>query len=270
MGVSDRGRYRIDQIIGEGGSGRVCKAYDTLLEMPVAIKFLNPDLVRDENAIQALKTETRICLQLQHKHIVRIYNLERHGSSYMLIMEYLESDSLFQLMQGYPDGMPPDFVSQVVAVTTSALEYAHRHGVLHKDITPGNILITHDGLLKLIDFGIAGKADIEQNKDFIAGTPVYMSPEHIRGEILDARSDIYALGVLVTQMLTGRTVNVPDATTQMMAYEPHPPITGLPEPLTQILETATAFSPADRWSSMSEFGEAFAGAYAMSYPRSQT
>lgn len=266
VGVSDRGRYRIDSIIGEGGSGRVCKAYDTLLDMPVAIKFLNPDLVCDEKAIEALKTETRVCLQLQHKHIVRIFNLERHGSGYMLIMEYIEGDSLFQLMQGYPNGMPPDFVAQVVAVTTGAFAYAHRHGILHKDITPGNILLTSDGLLKIIDFGIAGKAAIEQDEKFIAGTPVYMSPEHIRGEILDARSDIYALGVLVTQMLTGRTVNAPDATMQDMAYQPHPPIEGLPEPIAQILESATAFSPADRWGSMAEFGEAFAGAYAMSYP----
>ena len=268
--ATERGRYRIDKIIGEGGSGRVCKAYDTILDMPVAIKFLNPDLVRDENAIQALKAETRICLQLQHKHIVRIYNLERHGPSYMLIMEYIEGDSIFQMMQCYPNGMPPDFVSQVVRVTTGALAYAHRHGVLHKDITPGNILITKDGLLKVIDFGIASKTNIEQNPDSIAGTPEYMSPEHIRGELLDARSDIYALGVLVTQMLTGHTVNASGATIRDMAYEPHPPIGGLPEPVTQILETATAFSPADRWSSMTEFGEAFEGACAMSFPVAQT
>lgn len=261
-GTSEHGRYRIDEIVGSGGAGKVCKAFDTLLDMTVAIKFLNSELIRDENAIEALKAETRICLQLQHKHIVRIYNLEKRGPNYMLIMEYIKGDSLFSLISQYPEGLPLDFVSQVTAVATNALGYAHRHGVLHKDITPGNILITEDGVLKIIDFGIADSVGKQHNDDseFVTGTPVYMSPEHIRGEMLTNRSDIYSLGVLITQLLTGRVVSKEGATLQDMAYTPHPPITGVPLSIAQVLESATAFSPADRWESMEEFGKAFAGA----------
>lgn len=261
-GTADHGRYRIDEIIGTGGAGKVCKAFDTLLDMTVAIKFLNADLIRDETAIEALKAETRICLQLQHKHIVRIYNLEKRGPNYMLIMEYIKGDSLFSLLTQYPEGLPLDFVSQVTAVATGALAYAHRHGVLHKDITPGNILITEDGVLKIIDFGIADKVAKQQNpdSDFVTGTPVYMSPEHIRGEMLSNRSDIYSLGVLIKQLLTGTVVSAEGATIQDLAYTPHPPITGLPLSITQVLESATAFSPADRWESMEEFGKAFEAA----------
>ena len=257
------GRYRIDEVIGEGGSGRVCRAYDLLLDMVVAIKFLNPELVRDEESIAALKSETRICLQLVHKHIVRIYNLEKRGANFMLIMEYLKGSTLFSLLQQYPEGMPLDFVAQIVAVATDALGYAHSHGVLHKDITPGNLFLTDDDILKIIDFGISSTIGA-QNKDTdtVVGTPIYMSPEQLRGEILDCRTDIYSLGVLVHQLLTGRTVNAPDATVQDMAYHPRPPITDLPQKLADVLAVATAFSPADRWESMERFGAAFASAAA--------
>ncbi len=255
------GRYRIDEIIGEGGSGRVCRAYDLLLEMNVAIKFLNPDLVRDEASINALKTETRICLQLVHKHIVRIYNLEKRGANFMLIMEYLKGETLFPLIMQFPKGMPLDFVTQIVSVVTDALGYAHRHGVIHKDVTPGNVFLTKDNVLKVIDFGISTKvATQRRTTDTVVGTPVYMSPEQLRGEILDYRTDIYSLGVLVHQLLTGRTPNAPDATIQQMAYRPCPAITGVPEPIADVLTTAMAFSPVDRWDSMEDFGAAFASA----------
>ena len=255
------GRYRIDEVIGEGGSGRVCRAYDMLLEMDVAIKFLNPDLVRDEESIKALKSETRICLQLAHKHIVRIYNLEKRGANFMLIMEYLKGETLFNLLSQYPQGMPLDFVAQIVAVVANALGYAHAHGILHKDITPGNIFLTDDDVLKVIDFGISSRVGAQQlETDTVIGTPVYMSPEQLRGEILDCRTDIYSLGVLAHQLLTGRTVNAPDATVQDMAFRPRPPITDLPPPLADVIATATAFSPADRWESMARFGAAFAAA----------
>ena len=257
------GRYRIDEVIGEGGSGRVCRAYDLLLDMVVAIKFLNPELVRDEESIAALKSETRICLQLVHKHIVRIYNLEKRGANFMLIMEYLKGSTLFSLLQQYPEGMPLDFVAQIVAVATDALGYAHSHGILHKDITPGNLFLTDDDVLKVIDFGIASNIGTQnRDTDTIIGTPVYMSPEQLRGEILDCRTDIYSLGVLVHQLLTGRTVNAPEATIQDMAFRPRPPITDLPQKLADVIAVATSFSPADRWESMERFGAAFASAAA--------
>ena len=257
------GRYRIDKVIGGGGAGRVCLAYDLLLDMPVAIKFLNPDLIRDEMSINALKTETKICLQLVHKHVVRIFNLEKRGNNFMLIMEYLKGETLFDLISRFPQGLELDFTAQVVSVVTDALAYAHRHGILHKDLTPGNIIITEDGVLKVIDFGIASNVNIQESGeigDTVVGTPSYMSPEQLRGERLDQRTDIYSLGVLVHQMLTGRTIETQGASIQDIAYTPRPPIRTLPQPLADVLMTATAFSPADRWESMESFGAAFADA----------
>lgn len=260
QGVAEHGRYRIDEIIGEGGTGRVCKAYDMLLDMVVAIKLLNPDLIRDEEAIAALKAETRISLSLQNENIVRIYNLERRGPNYILIMEYIKGDSLAKLLQEFPGGLALDFVTQLMQVVTNALGYAHRRGVLHKDITPGNILLTDDGIVKVIDFGISDQVKHQRDSngdDFVVGTPAYMSPEQIRGETLDSRTDIYSLGVLITQLLTGHTIEADATDYQALAFHPHPPIQGLPEVLTPILETATAFSPADRWQTMEEFGAVF-------------
>lgn len=263
QGAVEAARYRIDEIIGEGGTGRVCKAYDMLLDMVVAIKLLNPDLIRDEAAIDALKAETRICLSLQNENIVRIFNLERRGPNYILIMEYIKGDSLAKLLQQFPGGLPLDFVSQLVQVVTNALGYAHRRGVLHKDITPGNILLTDDGIVKVIDFGISDRIRCQPAStldDYVIGTPAYMSPEQIRGESLDPRTDIYSLGVLVTQLLTGHTIEADPMDYQALAFHPHPPIEGLPDILAPILETATAFSPADRWQTMEEFGAVFARA----------
>ncbi len=260
QGAVETARYRIDEIIGEGGTGRVCKAYDMLLDMVVAIKLLNPDLIRDEVAIAALKAETRICLALQNENIVRIFNLERRGPNYILIMEYIKGESIAKLLQQFPNGLPLDFVTQLVQVVTNALGYAHRRGVLHKDITPGNILLTDDGILKVIDFGISDRIKYQPEanlNDYVVGTPAYMSPEQIRGEVLDSRTDIYSLGVLVTQLLTGHTIESDPTDYQALAFHPHPPIQGLPEVLAPILETATAFSPADRWQTMEEFGSVF-------------
>ena len=257
------GRYRIDKVVGEGGAGRVCLAYDLLLDMPVAIKFLNPELVSDEESINALKSETKICLQLVHKHIVRIFNLEKRGNTFMLIMEYLKGETLFDLISHFPQGIDLEFTAQVVSVVADALSYAHRHGILHKDLTPANIIITDDGVLKVIDFGIASAVNAQDTSyegDSVVGTPSYMSPEQLRGERLDCRTDIYSLGVLIHQMLTGRTIEAKGATIQDMAYTPRPPIRALPQPIADVLMTATAFSPADRWESMEHFGAAFADA----------
>lgn len=257
----DEGRYRIDEVIGTGGAGQVCRAYDMLLDMEVAIKFLNPDLIRDENSIAALKAETRICLQLIHKHIIRIFNLEKRGPNFMLIMEYLKGETLFALMSRFPNGIPLDFVSQVVFVATDALAYAHRHGILHRDLTPSNIFITDDGVLKIIDFGIATNVDGQDDDGgFIVGTPEYMSPEQLRGETLDCRTDIFSLGAVVHQMLTGASIYPPGATFDDMADRPHPPITRLSGKLAEVIETATRFSPADRYESISQFGAAFSAA----------
>lgn len=229
-----------------------------LLDMDVAIKFLNPLLVRDATAVEALKAETRICLGLVHPNIIRIYNLDKRGPSYLLIMELLKGETLQAMLPRFPGGMPQAFVAQVVNVAASALSYAHRHGIIHKDITPGNIFITDDNMLKVIDFGIASVAGAREEKgEFVFGTPEYMSPEQLRGDSLTPATDIYSLGVLAHMLLTGRTLQAPGATIHDMAFLPHPPITAVSGTLRSVIEKATAFKPEDRYASMAAFGAAF-------------
>lgn len=259
LGVMDPlERYRIDCVIGEGGTGQVVKAYDQLLEMDVAIKILAPCLVNDPEALSALKSEARITLSLIHNHILRIYNLERSGDKYLLIMEYLKGKTICELQAELRAGFEPAFVASVITVVASAIGYAHRHGVLHKDLTPGNVFFADDGLVKVIDFGLASVVGASSTvaDDFIVGTPTYMSPEQLRGEVLDVKTDIYSIGVLTHQMLTGRVVSAPDATIEDLAFRPHAPITDLAPELASVIDTATAFSPADRYSSIEEFATA--------------
>lgn len=258
-------RYRLDELLGEGGTGRVYRAFDLLLEMEVAVKLLNVELAADDSAIQSLKDEARICLQLLHKHIVRLYNLEKRRDLFLLIMEYVHGCTLYQLMS-QSETLPPLMVLQIVTVMVDALSYAHKHGVLHKDLTPGNVLISNDGLLKVIDFGIADVINRQRRgEDYVVGTPSYMSPEQLRGETLDVRSDVYSLGVLAYQCLTGRLPSHPDASVEELAHGEHPPLAGLPYPVLQVLELATAFDLNRRWPSISRFGTAFSAACAQEF-----
>ena len=254
----DEGRYRLDELVGQGGMGRVFRAHDRLLDMEVAVKLLNPEFSRDEQAIALLKEETRICLQLLHRHIVRIFNLERRQDLLLIIMEYVRGASLYTLLAQMPGGFPPEMVRQIVAILADTLGYAHHKGVLHKDITPGNVLLSDDGVLKLIDFGIADRMNRQHLVgDYLIGTPAYMSPEQLRGEPLDARTDVYSLGVLTHQMLTGRLPSLPEATVEVLAFQPHPPLEGLPDGVREVLEWALAFDPAGRCPSVEAFGDCF-------------
>ncbi len=258
-------RYRLDELLGEGGTGRVYRAFDLLLEMEVAVKLLNVEMAGDETAIQSIKDEARICLKLQHKHIVRLFNLEKRRDLYLIIMEYVRGCTLYQLMS-QSETLPPLMVLQIVTVLVDALSYAHKHGILHKDLTPGNILISNDGLLKVIDFGIADVINRQQrNDDYVVGTPSYMSPEQLRGETLDVRSDVYSLGVLTYQCLTGRLPSPQETSIEDLAQCEHPPLAGLPYPVLQVLELATAFDPTRRWPSVFRFGTAFAAACAQEF-----
>ncbi len=267
--VSDagsEGRYRLDEMIGEGGMGRIYRAHDLLLDMEVAVKLLSHEFSRDEEAVGSLKEETRVCLQLLHRHIVRIFNLDKRKEIYFIIMEYVRGSSLYRLLEQSPQGVPPGMVVEIVQVMADALAYAHRKGVLHRDITPGNVLISEDGVLKLIDFGIAARINRQRMvSEYVVGTPVYMSPEQLRGDPLDARTDVYSFGVLVYQMLTRRLPNDPKATVEDLSFRPHPPLVGVPDAVRETLESATAFEVAARWPSVASFASAFADACRQDY-----
>lgn len=249
-------RYEVEEVIGEGGSGRILRAFDKVLEMEVAIKILAPHLVRDDEALAALKAEVRINLALIHKHILRIYNLERSGKNYLIIMELLKGKTIFQHLRESPGGFADDFTIPLLEVAADAIGYAHRHGVLHLDLTPSNIFLTDDGIVKIIDFGIAKLMGARAASDYIVGTPAYMSPEQLRGEPLDARSDIYSLGVVAAQLFTGRVLTRPGESMEVLSSTPHPPVTGVSPAVAAVIEKATAFNREDRFSAIEDFAAA--------------
>ncbi len=248
-------RYELVEVLGEGGMGTVYKADDLLLGMPVAVKMLSPSISRDEAAIATLKEEARIAMQLSHRHIVRIHNLQKASTGYFLVMEYVDGLTFREVLKRY-ERLPLDTVLQVVRVCSDALSYAHRHGVLHRDLKPANLMLGADGVLKIIDFGVACLVDTETQKDDVFGTLIYMSPEQVSGEAVDCRTDVYSLGIIVYELLTGRHP-FPQTTTDpnVVAAGP-PPLDDLPANIRDAVEKAVSVRRTARWPTVEQFSRA--------------
>jgi CheY-like chemotaxis protein len=254
------GRYKIEDVIGSGGTGTVYRAQDSLLGMPVAVKVLAPGLAKDQEAIATLKEEARIAMQLSHRHIVRLHNLQMAGAKYFLVMEYVEGQTLRQVLQVYGK-LPVDSVVQIVDVCADALSYAHRHGIVHKDLKPENFLLTEDGVLKIIDFGIASLIHTQKTGGPVVGTPAYMSPEQIAGGALDARTDVFSLGVIVYELLTGCLPFRRDVSTGSVQEVSGPAnLADLPGGIMEAVARAMAINPDERWKTVDEFSRAFLAA----------
>jgi predicted Ser/Thr protein kinase len=249
-------RYRLLRLLGEGGSGTVYKAQDTFLNAVMAVKILNKDLTFDRAAVQSLKAEALTAMRLSHPHIVHLNNLDKAGVRYFLVMEYIEGNTLRGLLDLY-GYLKIDTVARILTVCSDALSYAHRVGVLHNDLKPANLLITEDGVVKLIDFGISCLINTQQ-KDFIMGTPAYMSPEQIRGEKLDQRTDIYSLGIMTYEMLVGKTPFPKDAQFQdVLDMLPLSLKAIANEDMRRVLQRAVAPAADDRYSSVAAMTTAF-------------
>lgn len=248
-------RYKVVEVLGEGGMGTVYLADDLLLGMPVAIKVLGSSFTRDKGAVSTLKQEARIAMQLSHRHIVRIHNLQKSGDHFFLVMEYVRGRTFRDILKRYGK-LPLETVLQVVRVSADALSYAHRHKIIHRDLKPTNLMLGEDGVLKIIDFGVSCLVGAQKFTDDIIGTPTYMSPEQIRGERLDHRTDIYSLGMIAYELLTGRQPS-PDQTTASDVITVGPPdMSELPEGIAPIVEKAVAFNREDRWPTADDFSKA--------------
>lgn len=202
------GRYRVLSRLGSGGHGEVWLAEDRQLLRKVAIKLLAADLGTSPEHIRRLDAEARICSALNHPNIVTVYDTGELQGDAFLAQEYVEGQTLRRMLAHGP--LPAPAAVEIVRQVANALEAAHAAGVVHRDIKPENIMIRPDGLVKVLDFGLAqfvesGTGDGGALRGVVMGTVRYMSPEQARGEPLDARTDIFSLGVVLFETLTGRT-----------------------------------------------------------------
>lgn len=197
--------YRIESLLGEGGMGTVYQAVDTHLERLVAVKMLHPHLVSQVSFMERFRNEALILARLNHPNIAVVYNFLQDGADYFMAMEYVEGDSLERLIR-QAGAIPSAVAAEMTRQGLEGLAHAHRKGVLHRDIKPANLMLTPEGTIKLMDFGIArvvGNQRMTQVNRLV-GTLEYMAPELIKGEAPSVASDIYAMGILLYELLSGK------------------------------------------------------------------
>jgi eukaryotic-like serine/threonine-protein kinase len=200
------GRYELTHMVARGGMAQVYRAHDRLLDRPVALKVLFPELSVDRAFVERFRREAQAAANLSHPNIVPVFDWGEDGGTYYIVMEYVDGQPLSQALRtGGP--MPAQRVAMIGARVADALAYAHRHGVVHRDVKPGNVLITNDEQVKVTDFGIARAVNTEESltqTGAVMGTATYFSPEQAEGVGVDPRSDIYSLGVVMFEMVAGR------------------------------------------------------------------
>src|SRR5688572_31251337 len=211
------GHYEITAKLGEGGMGEVYRAQDSKLQRDVAIKVLPADFAADPERLARFEREAKVLASLNHPNIASIYGLEESGGTRDLVMELVEGPTLAERIEQGP--LPLDETLVVARQIAEALEAAHERGVVHRDLKPANVKLSLDGRVKVLDFGLAKALDPQSSADLAAsptitamatrhgvilGTAAYMSPEQARGQAVDKRSDIWAFGCLVYEMLTGK------------------------------------------------------------------
>jgi len=200
-------RYEITTVLGVGGMGMVYKATDRELGEVVAVKTLKPELVQqDPSALDRFKSEIRLARRIAHRNVVRTYDLGEVGGVYFITMEFVEGKSLKDLILSR-GRLPASVTLPIAKQLCRALQVAHEEGVIHRDIKPQNMVVQPDGVLKVMDFGIARltqRTSGHTQAGMVVGTPEYMAPEQLFGEEIDERADLYAAGVVIYECLTGR------------------------------------------------------------------
>ena len=261
--ISQLGRYNIIGELGQGAMGTVYKAVDPLIDRIVAIKTINLSMAQDEKDEfeSRFYQEAKAAGRLSHPNIVTIYDVGKSDEIAYIAMEFLQGRELRDVLN---DGkrMPVEQVINVVAQVAQGLAYAHEHGIVHRDIKPSNIMIVREGHVKITDFGIArmASAAVRTQTGMVLGSPKYMSPEQVVGKLTDQRSDIFSLGVVLYEMLTGQAPfageNINAIMYQTLNSVPPPPSTlspNVPEMLNFIVAKALAKKLEHRYQDAKEF-----------------
>jgi serine/threonine-protein kinase len=204
LDISAESRYKIIEKLGAGSMGVVYKAEDTVLKRTVALKMLTNTLFENKFDLARLKEEAYITAKLSHRNIVTIYDIGEIPEGHFISMEFIAGENLWNIIARNKK-LAFSHILYITRGLLNALDYSHRKGITHRDIKPQNIMINLEGEIKIVDFGIAvlKKFDSVKNSDLIVGTPYYISPEQIKGEEVDHRTDIYSTGVTLFHMVTG-------------------------------------------------------------------
>lgn len=260
------GQYEIVAKLGAGGMATVYRARQASVERDVAVKVIRTDLMEDENFVARFRNEARLIASLQHLHILKVFDYGNQDNILYLVMELLEGGSLSRLLrQG--GGLPLKLAVRMLDQISAALDYAHGRGIIHRDLKPDNVLLDQQQNAFLTDFGIAkmlGDTSNRTRTGMVMGTPAYMAPELWNGQTADARTDVYALGVMLYEMLAGVSPFRAETPYQIMhrhIYEAPPSLRSqglaLPEAVDYVLGKALAKNPDDRFFSAGQLAAAF-------------
>lgn len=250
-------RYELEEAIASGGAAVVWRAFDRELSRSVAIKLLHPHLATDEVTVERFRLESVNAARLSHPNVIQIYDTGREHDIVFLVMEHVDGPSLRDVLAQH-GRLQPELVAALGEQVAAALGEAHSHGVVHRDIKPANILLTADGVPKVTDFGIAkalsGAGQELTNPGTVVGTAAYVAPEQLEAGEVDARADVYALGVVLYECLTGQPAFTGDTPTATAAarltrevLSPQQVRPGVPRALDEIVITATRRDPELRY-----------------------
>jgi hypothetical protein len=254
------GRYRLEEPLGRGGMGEVWRGVDLRLGRPVAVKILPLTIAAEESGVARFRREAEVAATLNHPGITTVFDIDEHqdGNEHwlFLVMELMVGRDLRHLLAANPKGLPIERATELAVQITDALAAAHRQGVVHRDIKPANLFLLEEGRVKICDFGIARLADATKitTTGSSAGTPVYMAPEQIQGGEVDRRTDLYALGCVLHELLTGTPWVDTDAGLGAILFQhlnqpPAPPRSRrpeIPEDLDALVLDLLAKQPDDR------------------------